>query len=134
MEEADYVDNYNKMFVNSQIGTVMPTPYMFLNARTEYEPIRSRQYVFDYETEEEARADELGWVTGGWALTCLAVSKTLGSYITTDVVGQCYLESDVAEMVADIEVPLRGFANQVIAKFVVCKRSLDTLDAYFDEL
>lgn len=134
MEEADYVDNYFKMFVNAQIGTVMPTPYMFLNARTEYEPIRSRQYVFDYETEEEARADELGWVTGGWALTCLAVSKTLGSYITTDVVGQCYLESDVAEMVADIEVPLRGFAKQEIAKFVVGKRSLDTLDAYFDEL
>ena len=41
---------------------------------------------------------------------------------------------DVAEMVADIEVPLRGFAKQEIAKFVVGKRSLDTLDAYFDEL
>ena len=37
-------------------------------------------------------------------------------------------------MVADIEVPLRGFAKQEIAKFVVGKRSLDTLDAYFDEL
>ena len=134
MEEADYVDDYFKLFMNAQIGTVMPTPYMFLNARTEYEPIRSRQYVFDYETEEEARADELGWVTGGWALSCLAVSKTLGAYITTDVVGQCYLESSVAEMVADIEVPLRGFAKQEIAKFVVGKRSLDTLDAYFDEL
>lgn len=134
MEEADYVDNYFKMFMNAQIGSVMSTPYMFLNARTEYEPISSRQYVFDYETEEEARADELGWITGGWALSCLAVSKTLGPYNTTDVVGQCYLEPDVAEMVADIEVPLRGFAKQEIAKFVVGKRSLDTLDAYFDEL
>ncbi|MBO5069408.1 MAG: extracellular solute-binding protein [Roseburia sp.] len=134
MDEADYVDNYFKMFMNASIGTVMSTPYMFLNARMEYEPIHSRPYVFEYETEEEARADESGWVTGGWALSCLAVSKTLGPYITTDVVGQCYLESDIAEMVSDIEVPLRGLAKQEIAKFVVGKRSLDTLDAYFDEL
>jgi hypothetical protein len=85
-------------------------------------------------TEQEARDDVFGWVNGSWVLTCIACSQTLGKYITTDVVGKPYMPLEIATEVQDLEVPLRGFAKQEIAKFIVGKRSLDTLDAYFDEL
>ena len=136
LTEGDYTDRYMKLFMNAQIGTVMSSPYEFIGCEMEYEPIRSRQHVIDYSTmtEQEAHDDVLGWVNGDWALTCVAVSQTLGKYITTDVVGQVYLDGDVAIEVQDIEVPVRGMAKQEIAKFIVGKRSLDTLDAYFDEI
>lgn len=135
MTETDYVNRYFKMFMNAQIGSVMNTPNMFVDCLTTYEPIHSRQQVIDYAdmTEEEARQDPLGWINGGWALTCLATSQTLGKY-NTPAVGQVYMPQEVSEEIQDLEVPLRGYAKREIAKLVVGKRSLDTLDAYFDEM
>ena len=136
MPENDYVDRYIRLFPNGQIGAVMTTPNMFIDCAATYEPLHSRPYVMAYVdmTEQEARDDVFGWVNGSWVLTCIACSQTLGKYITTDVVGKPYMPLEIATEVQDLEVPLRGFAKQEIAKFIVGKRSLDTLDAYFDEL
>lgn len=65
-----------------------------------------------------------------------AIAYTLLPYTTSEDMypGNVYLDADTAVEAGNLKVMIEEYASKETAKFVTGARSLDEIDAYFDEL
>lgn len=74
-------------------------------------------------------------ITNGQKHFEIALQETMGEYVTTDLYPiAVYLDAATSEEMNNLLVVIQEYANQEAAKFITGARSLDELDAYFDEI
>lgn len=130
-----WLNENGRLFLNANIGTTMDLDYWMPEGAKEIH-YKSRPYVYAYMdySESDARGDVLGLISDTWCQSCLALSKTLGQYKNYDTVGSVYMDAETTTALIDIQTSIKEYAKQETAKFIIGTRSLDTLDAYFDDL
>lgn len=136
--KSDGFDSYGKAYIYSSMyaaynyGAVVPTRYLVAGVAMEDKVLEMKDAITGERVDAVVRTEYSDDNADGWWR--ITTTEAWENNVTTIRLPVVYLSEEETQLTNDLKTVIENYVTTETAKFIVGARSLDELDAYFDDL